>query len=291
MQKKVFVEDKSGAGNNAVIPYESLIKSKPVAKEINRPKPLWEILQEIYAVLQENKIPYHQEAIYFDRSAALDAGNEDNAVAVDLENLDAESIVNYTFDNLFTSIVITDDLNEMEGAIQLAYNEYGMQIAFGLTYEDRSRFVHLGEEEAIMSTYKCGDIKVLAYFVMVHKVRHWFPFGNKNVIEQLERSRSLMNKTLNKEFMMKFVDNFYQYTVKYNDCLDDNNLLRTNEFDHFIESLKANVDSWFTGNKNYSAWDLLSLGNALLKPENDIPLRTIIPLGFMWGGYMFSRLI
>lgn len=280
----------TGSRNN-ILSLDDLMLSQPIPKEINRPKPLWEILREIHAVLEENKIPYQQEELYYDRSQAVHAEDQLNAVQKELKITDPDSCRDWTFNNLFTSIVITDELNEMEGAIQIAYNEYGMQVAFGLTYEDRSRFTHLGEEEAIMSTYACGDIKVLAYFVMVHKVRHWFPFGNKNVIDQLERSRSLMNKTLKKDFIMQFIDNFFQYTMKYSDCLEGDTLVKAAEFNHFIESLKNNSDTWFSANKSYSAWDLLSLGNALLRPERDIPLRSIIPLGFMWGGYTFSRLI
>lgn len=276
---------------NMVITLEELKQSMPVPREINRPKPLWEIIGEIYAVLDENDILYSQEAVYVHKASTYTAAGKAGEGNPGPDPDDPASFRLWTFDNVFTSIVISDDLNEMEGAIQIAYNRYGMQVSFGLTYESRSKFAHLGEEDAIMSTYACGDIKVLPYFVMVHKVRHWFPFNNKHVIDQLERSKTLMNKSLDDEVIFRFIERFYRYSTKYSDCLDDNTLILPETFDHFMQQLRYDAETQFSGKKNVSAWDLFTLGNAILKPDNGIPLTAIIPLGFMWGGYTFSRLI
>lgn len=285
---------KAGAASNKhneIISLDELKLSRPVPKEINRPKTLWEILEEIYSVLEENKIPFDQEAIYVDKASAINAESGKDATQTKLDHKRTDSFDQWTFNNIYTRIVIKDDLNEMEGAIGIAYNQYGIQLGFGLTYEDRHYFAHLGEEETIMSTYSCGELNVMAYFVMIHQIRSWFPFNNSNVIDQLERSRILMNKAVSFEFCQQFIERFYTYSLKYNDCLDSDTLIKQDDFRQYIEDLHTACKEQLSKKKKITAWNLYTLGNDLLMPEKDIPLTSIIPIGFIWGGYVFSRLI
>lgn len=280
-----------GKQRNTIISLDELKLSLSVPKEINRPKTLWEILEEIYTVLENNNIPYDQGAIYIDKASTVNAQTDKTALETALNHKKPDSFANWTFNNIYTRIVIKDELNEMEGAIGIAYNQYGIQLGFGLTYEERLYFAHLGEEETIMSTYTCGDVKVMAYFVMIHQIRKWFPFNNSNVIDQLERSRILMNKAVSFELCQQFIERFYTYSLKYNDCLDDDTLIKQDDFRQFVEKLHAMASENLSKKKKITAWNLYTLGNDLLRPEKEIPLTSIIPIGFMWGGYVFSRLI
>ena len=291
MRQKTGKSDASEQTRNEIITFDELKKSKAVPKEINRPKPLWEILEEIYATLEENKIPYDQELIYVEKASAVNSKTENSDIQAVLDHKKTDSFSNWTFNNIYTRILIKDELNEMEGAIAIAYNQYGIQIGFGLTYEGRKYFAHLGEEDTIMSTYACGEVKVLAYFVMIHQIRKWFPFNNANVIDQLERSRNLMNKEVSFDLCLQFIERFYIYSKKYNDCLEHNTLVSQDEFREFARGLHASVNENLSKKKNISAWDLYTLGNELLQAEQDIELTAIIPIGYMWGGYVFSRLI
>jgi hypothetical protein len=141
-----------------------------------------------------------------------------------------------------------------------------------------------------MSSSACGDIKVMPYFTMVHKVKQWFPLNNRNVLDQLERSRAVMNKSLNVSSMHKFVDHFMQYSLKYNDCIADSGMVDPITLELFAESLAESIDNQFSRVKNYSAWDLFNAGNVILRPDGNISLHELIPLGYFWGGYVFSRL-
>lgn len=274
-----------------MIEMDHLRLSTPPPKGISRPKPFWELVDEILGVLSENNISYEQSPVYYERASATRPGGAKNAPEVSPGMGNAEAAGQWSYDNLFTRIVIIDALNEMEGAIQLAFNPYGIQLSFGLTHSNREIFAHLGEEDTIMSTYVCGDIKVLAYFVMMHKIRNWFPVNNRNVIEQLERSRALMNKALDISLCKQFIERFYRYSITYSDCLEEDTLVSGESFETFVEQLRSAVDAQFAKERKIFAWDLYNLGNALLRPDQDISLTVIIPLGFMWGGYVFSRLM
>lgn len=278
------------SGINGLISFEELKLSQSLQKDIKRPKPFWEVLEDIQGVLKENNIVFDQEDIFIEKASSLNSIQNKNNVDLRFNHKKPETFAHWTFHNLFTKIVIKDALNEFEGAIAISYNPFGLQLAFGLTYEERSKFAHFGEEETIMSTTACGEIKVLPYFVMMHKVRQWCPFDNKNTIAQLKKTRTLMNKALNHEFILQFIEQFYQYTMKYNDCVEDNMLLEQQEFDGFVERLRLDAKDRFSSNDKISAWDLFTLGNAILKPDADINLKSLIPLGFTWGGYVFSRL-
>jgi len=274
-----------------IITYDELKLSKPIEKNIHRPKPLWEVLGDIHTALDENEIIFDQDVIHIDLTSAYNTVKEKDGANLGFNRKDPDSFKDWTFDNLYTKIIITDDLNELEGAITIAYNPYGMQISFGLTYDERAMFAHFGEEETIMSTTACGEIKVLPYFVMIHKVKQWCPFDNKNTIILLERTKALMNKSIEYDIIHPLIQQFYQYTKKYNDCLEANTIIDLPDFDRFIELLKDNAEAEFSKKDNISAWDLFTLGNSLLSPGSDIKLRGLIPTGYIWGGYIFSRLI
>lgn len=275
---------------NAVISYDELRMSKVNQKDIHRPKPMQIILDDIHRVLGENEIAFEQEDIFVERSTAINEAKEKSNIELAFNHKRTGSFANWSFDNLYTKIVITDDLNEFEGALIVAYNPSGMQLAFGLTYEGRTKFAHFGEDDTVISTVACGEFKVLAYFVMMHKVKQWFPFDNQYIIEQLEKTSLLMNKAISSEFAVQFVENFNQYTKKYSDCLEDATLLEEEEFDRFIELLRKEVEQQFAGVKKLSAWDLFSAGNAIIRPDAEFNLKTLIPLNYTWGGYVFSRL-
>jgi hypothetical protein len=202
----------------------------------------------------------------------------------------AQILREYTFDDLYTRIIIVDELHEMEGTILLAYNPAGIQLAFGLGYNDRKAVAVLGEEETFMSTTACGDIKVMPYFVMIHKVKQWFPLSNRNVLKQLERSKTVMNKPMDVARMLKFVDLFLQYNLKYNDCLEHDQLLNIPSFERFVFMMKGRIISEFSRSKSYSSWDLFNVGNVILKPGSDFELKELIPMSYFWGSYVFSRL-
>ena len=191
-----------------VINLEDLRLSQPVEHDINRPKPFWDVLDEIHAVLDDNKITFVQDDIHIDKTTAYNTKNKAYT-----GKLTKASLNQWVFDDLLTRIVIADDLLEMEGTVLLAYNKYGIQVAFGLAYHDRSTIALLGEEDTFMSTSACGDIKIMPYFVMVHKVSQWFPINKRNVLDQLERSKSVMNRSVSRNDMKQFVEKFYQYSV------------------------------------------------------------------------------
>jgi|GEM_PF-2767946 len=278
------------SSKNALISFDELKLSQSLQKDIKRPKPLWEVIEDIHIVLKENSILFDQEEIFVEKATSIHSIQNKNNVEMKFNHKDPGSFANWMFGNLYTKIVIKDDLNEFEGAIAISFNPYGMQLAFGLTYEERSKFAHFGEEETIMSTTACGEIKVIPYFVMMHKVRQWCPFDNNNTIAQLKKTRSLMNKTLSYEYILQFIEQFYQNSMKYNDCLEDNMLVEQLEFDLFVERLRIEAKETFASIEKISAWDLFTLGNAILKPDADFNLKSLIPIGFIWGGYVFSRL-
>jgi hypothetical protein len=272
----------------STIALDVLRLSIPVKHDINRPKALWEILDDVHKVLKENKINFIQDDIHCDLLQVYNPNTKKYLSKQGEE--DIGSIDKYVFEELYTRIVIVDELHEMEGAIMLAYNKFGVQVAFGLTYHERSSVALLGEENTFMSSSACGDIKVMQYFAMVHKVKQWFPVSNRNVLEQLERSRAVMNKSLNVTAMHKFVERFVQYSGKYNDCIADNGMVGPVALELFAESIRESIHNQFSRMKNYSAWDLFNAGNVILRPEGEISLHELIPLGYFWGGYVFSRL-
>lgn len=290
MKLRLNTTASTGTAKNAIISFDELLQSKVNQKDIHRPKPLQQVLGDIHEVLEENKISFAQESIFVERATAFNSVKEKFNTELAFNHKKPSTFSDWNFDNLYTKIVITDDLNEFEGALQIAYNPSGMQLAFGLTYDSRSYFAHFGEDETVISTVACGEFKVLPYFVMMHKVKQWFPFDNKYVMEQLEKTKLLMNKVVSEEFAIKFVEHFNQYSKKYSDCLEARTLLDEPEFDQFVDLMRAHVQERFTGAGKVSGWDLFSVGNAILKPESDFNLKAMIPLNYIWGGYVFSRL-
>lgn len=282
---RIFRSSASSARHAASISFEQLRESIPIEKDINRPKPLSVVLADIHQVMEENGIPYEQGPIYFDRALACNPKKE----KTNLE-LSIKSPADWQFDSLYTQIIVTDELNEFEGAVAIAYSPFGMQLAFGLTYEGRSHFAQFGEDDHIISTIACGDFKVMAYFVMMHKVKQWFPFDNSNILAQLEKTKSLMNKTISNDFALQFIEHFYQHSLKYNDCLETNTLVDIRDFERFTEELRNTAIEKFAGQNTITAWDLFTHGNSLLGPGSNVNLRMLIPISFIWGGYVFSRL-
>jgi len=274
------------------ISLEGLRLSRPVQHDINRPKAFWEVLDEVHAALEENSMTFIQDDIYITTASSFH--HEKDATSDEKNKLQENKeppLANWTFDDLCTRILIIDELHEMEGTMLLAYNRAGIQLAFGLSYNERENVALLGEDETFLSTTSCGDIKVMSYFVMIHKVKQWFPQGNRNVLDQLERTKLLINKTMKVESMHKFVDLFYQYNLKYNDCLHEGKMMEDVGFETFVSELKTRIEDQFSANNTYSAWDLYSAGNSLLKPDGLLPLKQLIPLGYFWGSYVFSRLV
>ena len=269
---------------SATFTLDEIRMSRPVQHDVNRPKPFWQVLDEIHTALKQNKVGFYQDEIFVEK---VDTANQENGRQ---PRKKADILRACTFDDLFTRIIIVDELHEMEGTIQLAYNPSGIQLAFGLGYNERKAVAILGEDETFMSTTACGDIKVMPYFVMIHHVKNWFPVSNSNVLKQLERSKTVMNKPMNVDNMLKFIDLFFQYNMKYNDCLENEQLLNSASFERFVFIMKNNIISEFSKTKNYSAWDLFNVGNAVLKPNSEFELKELIPMGYFWGGYVFSRL-
>ena len=268
----------------AVFALDEIRMSRPVQHDVNRPKAFWKVLDEMHQALKQNKVNFQQEDIYVGKVTTDPSAGSGNKLSK------SKILRECTFDDLYTKIVIVDELHEMEGTVLLAYNPAGIQLAFGLGYNERSATAVLGEEETFISTTACGDIKVMPYFVMLHKVKQWFPMGNRNVIKQLERSKTVMNKPMEVDKMLKFVDLFLQYNMKYNDCLENHQLLSASSLERFAFMLKGGIISEFSRSKNYSAWDLFNVGNVILKPDNEFELKELIPLAYFWGGYVFSRL-
>lgn len=269
----------------ATFTLDEIRMSRPVQHDINRPKAFWQVLDEIHTALKQNKVDFYQDEIFVEKveTASRSEGGKQARKKADI-------LRDCTFDDLYTRIIIVDELHEMEGTILLAYNPAGIQLAFGLGYHERKAVAVLGEEETFMSTTACGDIKIMAYFVMIHHVKKWFPLSNRNVLKQLERSKTVMNKPMKVNDMLKFVDLFFQYNMKYNDCLENEQLLNRTSFERFVFIMKNNIISEFSKTKNYSAWDLFNVGNVILKPNSEFELRELIPMGYFWGGYVFSRL-
>lgn len=270
---------------SATFTLDEIRLSRPVQHDINRPKAFWQVLEEIHAALKHNKVDFQQGKIYVGTVSAPHGNDKAGQ-----PRKKADILRECTFDKLFTSIIIVDELHEMEGTILLAYNPSGIQLAFGLGYNERSEVALLGEEDTFMSTTACGDVEVKPYFVMIHKVRQWFPVGNRNVLDQLERAKLVMNKSITIDPMLKFVDHYFSHNMKYNDCLANDHLLSTSSFERFVIMLKENIHKEISTTKNYSVWDLYNLGNSILKPEGSFELKEIIPLAYFWGGYVFSRL-
>ncbi|HSG67102.1 MAG TPA: hypothetical protein VK994_00250, partial [Bacteroidales bacterium] len=275
---------------NAVISFEQLKASLPIDKDINRPKPLSVVLEDIHKVLLENGIPFEQGPVYVERASAYNQARGKNNLELSFDQKRPDSFREWQFNNIYTQIVITDALNEFEGAVAIAYSPFGMQLAFGLTYEGRSHFAQFGEDDHIISTIACGDIKVMAYFVMMHKVKQWFPLDNSNILAQMVKTRSLMNKPITYAFVLQFVEQFYNHSLKYNDCLEDNTLIDFDEFEKFAGRLRTLSKEHFSNKENITAWDLFAQGSTILHPETDFNLRVLIPISFIWGGYVFSRL-
>ena len=273
--------------SKTTISLKDLRSSQPIGHDINRPKTLWQVIDDIHAVLGENKIEYFQDEIHIEISSAFHVDKQMTADAFNPELESFKPLSEWIFDELYTRIIIVDDLHEMEGTILVAYNKYGIQVAFGLSYHERAGVALLGEDDTLMSTSACGDIKVLPYFAMVHRVKQWFPLSNRNVLDQLERSKNVMNKSLNLSAMNKFIEH---YTGKYNDCIEDNKLVGPVSFGMFIEALRESIEKQFSRTKNYSAWDLYNAGNEILVPGGILRLKELLPLGYFWGAYVFSRL-
>jgi hypothetical protein len=268
----------------AVFALEEIRMSRPVQHDVNRPKAFWKVLDEIHQALKQNKIIFQQEDIYVGKVSS------DSAVDNEKQLKKSQILREYTFDDLYTRIIIVDELNEMEGTILLAYNPAGIQLAFGLGYNERKAVAVIGEEDTFMSTTACADIKVMPYFAMIHKVKEWFPMSNHNVLKQLERSKTVMNKPMEVDNMLKFVDLFLQYNIKYNDCLENHQLLNIPSFERFVFMLKGRIISEFSRSRSYSSWDLFNIGNVILKPDSEFELKELIPMNYFWGSYVFSRL-
>lgn len=275
---------------NTAISFDELKLSKPLPKDLIRPKPVWEVLEDIHQVLTENNIVFEQDVIHIDKLESFHSDKKKDSHNLPFDHDNPESFGSWTFKDLLTKIVITDALNEFEGAMAIAYNSYGLQIAFGLTYQERSHFAYFGEDDAIMSTAACGEIKVVPYFVMMHRVRQWFPFNNINTINLLEKTKTLIGKTMDHKFILQFIEQFNQYSRKYNDCLEQKKLIDTETFDYFVNMLRYYAREHLSKRKKLTAWDLVTIGNKILQPGSELHLRSIIPLGYIWGGHVFSRL-
>ncbi len=285
MGLRFFRTNADSKGPKATLTLEQLKQSIPIEKDLNRPKPLSTVISDIHKVLAENQIPFEQGPIFYERALAFNPEKGKSNL-----ELPVRSFSDWRFDSLYTQIVITDDLNEFEGAVAISYSPYGMQLAFGLTFEGRTHLAQFGEDDHIISTIACGDFKVMAYFVMMHKVRQWFPFDNSNILAQLDKTKALMNKTVSVDFALQFIEQFYQHSMKYNDCIETGTLIEKDDFERFTQALRMQARKQFAGHSSVTAWDLFAQGSAVLDSNSEFKLRMLIPFSFIWGGYVFSRL-
>lgn len=280
-----FKDDNKRVG---VINYELLKHSKMILDSKGnplrtRPVQSWELIEDVMEEAEKRNLNYIFDGVIVDKNSATKPMTREEKKVYENDNT---PIKYWVFNDLITRMIFPttgDDGND--GSIAIAFNDYGIQVAFGLNTRICSNMSILGGK--ILRTY---SQKKLHYPEILNMIIGWMDNLESVVAVEMEIMHILNQHTIwadsetiheYDERMDNLIGKLYRFAVMQNyfDKKTDAPLNQSN-VSKFCQSAISKKEEHIEKGM-FSAWDLFNIGTSIIRPGN-VDSKNIIDNSYLW---------
>jgi hypothetical protein len=254
----------------------------------NRPEHPALLLRRIHELLEKAEISFLQEDIIVSK---LNSSKDFELSEMQKEGFDPLMPVpfnKWVFHKLITRIVIPNEYPpKHNGVIAVAYNQSGVQIAFGLNYTVCSNLCILGGKGSILSTSGLGNDNAIEYYEMIERVTHFINdfkqvcSVNGDIVKAMQKVRV----NLDNDMIPTLIGHLFIMTVNSGKGERKVPFLKDDIY-RFVMKLREAADSKEIKN----AYDLYNVGTSILIPEN-VGLESIIVSNRLWAEFIIKMIM
>lgn len=280
-----FKDDKKRVG---VLNYELLKHSRMILDSKGnplktRPVQSWDLIEDVMEAAEDRGLNYIFDGVIVNKNSATKPMTREERKIYDNT---PTPIKYWVFNDLITRMIFPttgDDGND--GSIAIAFNDYGIQVAFGLNTRICSNMSILSGK--ILRTY--GSTK-LHYPEILSMVKNWMDDLEAVVNVEMEIMRVLNqhmiwtgNESIEEydERMDNLIGKIYRFAVMQNyfDKKTDAPLNQSN-VSKFCQAAIDKKDQHIEKGA-FSAWDLFNIGTSIIRPGN-VDSKNIIDNSYLW---------
>lgn len=263
-----------------VIPLEDLRESRSILdftgrSPKNRPVEPVELIEQLVAMCNENRIIHNLDEIYVDKNNSRPTRQGQKEVSYDIGN--------WLFERILTRISFHDGNDAFNSAIGISYNEKGITLAFGTNVKICSNMSILHRDHCI-STF--GNDKETFDRMMII-FGSWLQNLPQHSEDNFKKLSIMQKKKLKPEKIDEFIGRLYKKAVTkaYINQSERNVPLNISQMSILTQNLlKENVDNVKT------VYDFYNIGTQIFKPgRNDF--ATMFEDNYTWCEIIDSELM
>lgn len=240
----------------------------------NRPVQIWTLLDNVEQAINKAGIDHSLAPIYVQRNASNRMLTREEKPLYDQTNT---PINKWRFDKIITMFHLhhSED-NEVNAGIAVSFNDYGIQIAFGMNVHVCTNFSILGGQKSFLQTFSRHGLESESYQGILARMEQWvlaFDENRKNELDMMYRMIETDIKDV--QIVDRIIGKLYQKAV--------NQVYGNKEFAPFTisnmsnfvqEAMKKRAEDQTIKN----VWDLYNWGTEVIKPGfvdlNDIAISS-----------------
>ena len=259
----------------------------------NKPVQSWELIDEIMNIVKNNKIEAVLEPILVQRTGSNQSFNADERKEY---TRGAESpLSTWVFNKLITRIILPEMDNETYGvnpAIGIAYNDLGIQVAFGLNVRTCANMAILGGIDCLINTFSTGHGWQIAYSDLIENLIEWIGGIEENYNADIETINRLHSNYISgTDQMHELIGNLYMLACNKNESSQPgyaNAPFGKNLLSWFVEGLRSD-ELWSKSHDKMNLWKLYNIGTSVMKAENSVDLRDIFTDNSLWCQFLLEN--
>jgi len=257
-----------------------------------RPVQSWDVLLFIAGLMAQNEVNHQMEHIFVQKRNSFpminDVDKKDHGYS--RENC---PINKWLFDKIATSFIVPNVGNDLVNArIGMAFDDEGIQIAFGLNVEICSNFAILGGQ--IMSTFKRGSNESLSWQSIEITLKDWIKSLDQKVKVEMELMKRMIETPIEDPAIIdRVIGGLYKRAIDQAYGSKALAPFDTGGMSQFTQNiLKANKDvqdhDFNVANGIHNVWDLYNYGTNVMKPGM-VDISQIQTSSFLFADHLMNE--